>query len=258
MPRLVDALVDRLVTLGAELVVDARVSGVERGADGRWSVTAESAGGEQVVVAPADVLFVATGQQDAARLLAAHVGASLDDSMTDAARLREIVTLVVDAPDLDSAPRGAEVYAVPGTRRASGLVHQTARWDWLSRAAGPGRHVLSVAFDGSIDDPPHAGLDEAEVAALARDEASALLGVQLEAAAVRGVHRARFTLAPPASAIGHDDATGSVRTAIAGTRGLAAVGSWFAGSGLSRVVADAQSEAERLRRTVLWESPPAA
>ncbi|MCH6231698.1 FAD-dependent oxidoreductase [Microbacterium sp. CFH 31415] len=264
MLRLVDALVEKLTTLGAEVVTGARVTAVERDADARWAVSASDPAGEPIVVEPADVLFVATGQADARRLLPAHLAPSLDESMTDAAPLREIVTLVVDAPALDAAPRGAEVYAVPGTRRASGLVHQTARWAWLARAAGPGRHVLSVAFDAASapgadagpDAVPNAGLDDAAVAELARGEASALLGIDIDEAAVRGAHRAVFTLAHPASAIGHSEATEAVRRATAAARSLAAVGSWLAGSGLAQVVADAQAEAERVRRIVLWGSAP--
>jgi oxygen-dependent protoporphyrinogen oxidase len=262
MLRLVDALVEKLSALGAQVVTGALVTAVERGADDRWAVSAADPTGEPIVVAPADVLIVATGHADARRLLSPYAGAALDDSMTDAAPLREVVTIVVDAPALDAAPRGAEVYAVPGTRRASGLVHQTARWAWLSQAAGPGRHVLSVAFDvagdAGTDAGPHAGLDDAAVGELARGEASALLGLALDEAAVRGVHRACFALARPASTIGHSEATDAVRRATAGARGLAAVGSWLAGSGLAQVVADAQAEAERVRRMVLWGSAPAS
>ena len=256
MPRLVDALVDRLGVLGAELVADAGVSAVERTPDARWRIDVESPTGEVREVAPADVLVVATGAREAQRLLSAHVGEQPFDGVTDAAPLREIVTLVVDAPGLDAAPRGTEVYAVPGSHHASGLVHQTARWEWLAREAGPGRHVLSVAFDGTDDAPPNAGLSDDDVVERARDEASALLGVELAEGALLGAHRARFTLAPPASALDHADATAGVRRTVAGTAGLSVVGSWLAGSGLARVVADAQAEAERVRRDVLWRASP--
>jgi oxygen-dependent protoporphyrinogen oxidase len=35
--------------------------------------------------------------------------------------------------------------------------------------------------------------------------------------------------------------------------GLAAVGAWLAGTGLAQVVPDAQQEADRLRRALLWD-----
>ena len=51
------------------------------------------------------------------------------------------------------------------------------------------------------------------------------------------------------------DATALARQAISARRGLSAVGSWLAGGELARVVADARSEAERVRRGVLWGRP---
>src|SRR5690606_16359369 len=103
-----------------------------------------------------------------------HLPAAIDETMTDAAPRREIVTLVVDDPALRAAPRGVEVYAVPGALRASGLVHQTARWQWLAEAGGS-RHVLSVAFDASDGGAAATdGLAPADVAELGRAAASAL------------------------------------------------------------------------------------
>ncbi|MDY0908320.1 protoporphyrinogen/coproporphyrinogen oxidase [Microbacterium sp. CFBP9034] len=253
MPRLIDALRERLDGLGAELVSGAHVTAIARGADGRWTVELENpdAMPDAAAVEPADIVFVATDQSAAVRLLSPHADGHLE-GMADAAPLREIVTLVVDEPALDAGPRGAEVYAVPGSSRASGLVHQTARWEWLSRTAGPGRHVVSVAFDGPADARATAGLDDADVATLARAEASALLGVEIGAAAVKGAHRSEFPLARPASALGHAADAEAVRASIAVQPGLAAVGAWLSGSGLTRVVADAQAEADRVRRSVLW------
>ncbi|WP_240642129.1 protoporphyrinogen/coproporphyrinogen oxidase [Microbacterium sulfonylureivorans] len=257
MPRLVDALVQRLGELGADLVTDARASALERDGD-RWAVTLDPTGdGASREVLPADVVFVATDQAAARTLLSPLVADAVAEA-TDAAPTREVVTLVVDAPALDVAPRGAEVYAVPGALRASGLVHQTARWEWLARAAGPGRHVLSVAFDGADGALPTTGLGDAEIAAMARAEASALLGVEIPADAVRGVHRSVFTLARPPSAWGHAEATAAARAAVAAERGLAAVGAWLSGSGLARLVPDAQDEAERVRRGVLWGASDAS
>lgn len=254
MRQLVDALVTRLADLGAAVETGAPVDAVVRGDDG-WRALD---GAEER--ARGDVLIVATSPRAAARLLAPHAGAAVG-LMTDAASTREIVTLVVDAPDLDAAPRGSQVYRVPGSGRASGLVHGTARWEWLARSAGPGRHVVRVAFDrppGPAEDSGTSaavsGTVEAEALAAAREEASAILGVRIDDAAVRGWHRAEFPLPLPASALGHADRAAGVRTAVADVPGLAAVGAWLAGSGLAAVVADARAEAERVRRAALWGS----
>ncbi|MFE7845762.1 protoporphyrinogen/coproporphyrinogen oxidase [Microbacterium sp. NPDC057407] len=251
MTVLVDALVTRLADLGAELRPSTRVASLAR-ADDRWTATVEGADDPDLL--PAEIVIVAAGPHEAARLLTPHVGEAVAE-MTDAALLREIVTLVVDAPALDAGPRGAQVYPLPARRRASGLVHETARWEWLAREAGPGRHVLHVAFDRAAGDPESVFSDGDDPAVIARQEASALLGVALEPSAVRASHHAVFPLALPASALGHDDHAEAVRTAVAGVPGLAATGAWFAGSGLGRVVAAARDEAERVRAAALWGPP---
>lgn len=242
MGQLVTALVERLTDLGAELKTDARVSQLER-AGGRWSASVDVGEPEA-----ADVVIVAAGPSAASSLLSPLVGDAVSQ-MTDATGTREIVTLVVDAPQLDTAPRGAQTYPVPATSRASGLVHETARWEWLAQVAGPGRHVLHVAFDG----PEGAsGRGDADAATAAGEEASALLGVDLAAGAVRGSHRTVFPLPLPRSALGHDTHATAVRQAVSGHGGLAAVGAWLSGSSLAHVVADAREEAERVRRAALW------
>lgn len=247
---LVDALVARLADLGAELIADAPVSAIEREPDG-WRAI-----GATEVLATGGVLIVATGPRAAAGLLGPHAGTPVTE-MTDAASSREIVTLAVDAAALDATPRGGQVYAVPGSGAASGLTHATARWEWLARAAGPGVHVLQVAFDRPPGDTDPSATDDAAAVALARGEASALLGVELGEDAVRGWHRAEFPLPLPASAIGHEAHAAAVRAAVGGFPGLAAVGAWLAGSGLAQVVEDARDEADRVRRAVLWGSPDA-
>ncbi len=245
-PR-VDALAERLGDLGVVLSTGARVDAVERTPEG-WRARA----GDDVL-AEADILVVATGPHTAAPLLSPHVG-DVVTLMTDASSAREVVTLVVDAPALDAAPRGAQVYPVPGSGRASGLVHATARWAWLAQAAGAGRHVVQVAFDRPPGDEGEPARSDAELVAIATEEASALLGVPL--GDVAGWHRARFALPLPASALGHDERAAAVRASVAAAPGLAAVGGWLSGSGLSQVVADARDEADRVRRAALWGASP--
>lgn len=254
---IVSALVERLGDLGAELVAGAPVGELARTDDARWRVLLATDDGSGSGPLVGDVVIVATSPDDAARLLSPFA-AGVVTEMTDAATEREVVTLVVDAPELDAAPRGAQAYPLPGARTASGVVHETARWEWLADAAGQGRHVLHVAFDRGRGETSVLGPDDVAATALARAEASALLGVTLDEASVRGAHRAAFALPLPASALEHDAHAGAVRTAVAAEPGLAVVGAWLAGSGLAQVVADAREEAERVRRAVLWGSSPAS
>jgi oxygen-dependent protoporphyrinogen oxidase len=86
-----------------------------------------------------------------------------------------LVTLVLDAPELDAAPRGTGVLVGQGAPgiRARSLAHRTAKWEWLAERAG-GKHIVRLSYDGVLDD---------EVAT-ARNDAQALLGINIEAHSV--------------------------------------------------------------------------
>lgn len=274
MPQLVAALARRLAERGATVYTAARATGLVR--DGsRWTVVLAAVGdgpdspvverardardetppppdGPVPADLPADAVIVATDEAAARALLGPALGAAEFADVIAAGVAREVVTLVVDAPELDAAPRGAHVHAVPGALRATGLVHETARWEWLAREAGPARHVLRVAFGGPGVAPATATLPDAEAAALAVAEASALLGVRLDERTIVAAHRDAFRLAPPASALGQRERAATARTTVGREHGIAAVGAWLSGSGLAQVVADARDETDRLRRQVLW------
>ncbi|GAA5196160.1 protoporphyrinogen/coproporphyrinogen oxidase [Microbacterium jejuense] len=256
MPQLVAALHARLGDRGATVYTGMRATGLVRDGEAWTVVLAPEEGGHVPEVDPApteftaDAVIVATDEPAARALL----GPALHDSAFAAAEpagiAREVVTLVVEAPALDAAPRGAHVHAVPGSGAATGLVHETARWEWLARDAGPGRHVLRVAFGAPGTAPATAGLDDTAAFTLAAREASTLLGVAVER--IVAAHRDSFRLVPPASASGQRERATAARAAVAKARGLAAVGAWLAGSGLAQVVADAHAEADRVRRGALW------
>lgn len=269
MPQLVAALAARLHERGVVIRPAAPATALARH-DGAWTVSldhAGPAGADPGAPAPppeeatpreltADAVVVATDEATARALLGPVLGDGAFAEVVPAGIAREVVTLVLDAPALDAAPRGAHVHAVPGSGRASGLVHETARWEWLAREAGPGRHVVRVAFGGPDAAPATTGLSDAEAAELARGEASALLGVPLDAHVVAGFHRGAYRLAPPVSAMGQRERAARVRADLSRVPDLAVVGAWLAGSGLARVVADAQEQADALRRRVLWGAGP--
>jgi oxygen-dependent protoporphyrinogen oxidase len=112
--------------------------------------------------------------------------------------------------------------------------------------------VLKVTFGGPDSPPATAELDDTAAAELALSEASALLEVPLDAAGLRGSHRARYRQPPPVSALGHREAAAAVRTAVHAVPGLAVAGAPVAGTGLAQVVPDAIAEADRVRRAALW------
>ena len=259
MARLADALVERLEVLGAEVRTRAAVDGLER-AGATWTIrlAARDERDEDVSDAAvddgpieADVVVVAIGEAGARRLLAPHV-TGLAAEPARPGPVVEIVTLVLDAPELDAKPRGTGVLTVPGSHRAKALTHATAKWQWVAEAAGAHRHVVRVSFGTQNEEPATAGLDDDEAAALALEEASALLGVALAPHQLAGARRERFLQAQPAATVGLKAATAQARAAIQTAPGIGAVGAWLAGTGLAQVVPDAIAEAERVRRRALF------
>jgi oxygen-dependent protoporphyrinogen oxidase len=127
-------------------------------------------------------------------------------------RVVTLVTLVVDAPDLDSAPRGTGVLVAAGAAvGARALTHVTAKWRWVAELA-QGRHVLRLSYDGGAGASQAAAVDQA-----VRD-AAVLLGAPVgvpEDAAVVTWERA----APRTYAV---DGMHYVGEAVSGT-GIAAV-----------------------------------
>lgn len=246
MTRLVRALVARLEELGVQVRTDAAVVALERDGD-LWSLTI----GEERL--EADLVVVATTEDEARRLLTPVVPAL--EPMTTAPPVVEIITLVVHEPRLDTPPRGTGVLTVPGSYRAKALTHASAKWEWIADAAGPGVHVVRVSFGAQGEDPATGQLTDDAAAALALDEASALLGIRLDPASVQGSHRARWVQSQPASVIGRAEYTAAARGAIRAVPGLGAVGAWLSGTGLAQVVPDAREETDRLRRSALWGSP---
>jgi oxygen-dependent protoporphyrinogen oxidase len=285
MPRLTAALERRLGDLDVEVRRRTRAVDLTAG-DGGWRVSVESeapaatpdatappaAGAppadpdsgdpgparphEASSIVDADAVIVAVGAREARTLLAAHV-AELDTAPRETPGVIETVTLAVSASTLDTHPRGARVVRIPGTGPAAAVSHETARWAWLADAAGPGRHIVRVRFGGGDTEPATTGLTDDQARALAASEASALLGVDTAELRVLASTRTTSAAERPSSALGHAAETAAIRTAIAGSDGLAAVGAWLSGSDPADVVRDAMSEADRVRRATLWTGPPA-
>lgn len=287
MGALVDALLDDLGRFDTTVRLGTRVEQLSRDAGG-WRVRTRSAApapdggldadpddlasesdpgtpGEVPVAAEledeltADAVIVATDELSA-RALLSPVVAALAAGEQEAAVVApeiEVVTLLLDAPALDAAPRGTGVLTVPGSHTAKALTHSTAKWEWV-RAAADGRHVVRVSFGAQGEPAATAALDDDAAAALALREASALLGIPLDPSALIAAHRARYVQAQPASLIGSGERRAAARAAVQAVPGLAAVGAWLAGTGLAQVIPDAVAEADRLRHEILWNRSDAS
>jgi oxygen-dependent protoporphyrinogen oxidase len=230
---LVNALVERLdVRLGA------RVVGVER-VDADWLVRTDNG---QVLRAPR--LVLATRPEFGP--LPAAGGIALPPAPERGADIR-LVTLLLEAPELDAAPRGSGMLVAPGTAprsvRAKALTHATAKWPWLARrvrdAVGPGWHVVRLSY-GRIGEPtPEPTAEEA-----ARD-ASALLGVDLTGR-VRDVLHQHWDGALPPPTPAYRAAVKRFEQTMLAEPGIDATGGWIAGTGLAAIVGHARRTTERL------------
>ena len=286
MHVLVDALVADLeqrgvaVRTGMQLVAVRRVdAGPDAGAPAAFEVTVApvpGAGPIAVVVgrtvgrvvgraqAPAPLLVRADrlvlATPEGAGLLHAVIP-GLGELHPDPGADVVLVTLVLDAPALDAAPRGTGVLVAPGVHRvrAKALTHATAKWAWLARDAGPGRHVVRLSYgvagspavgsyatpEGTEPADPRA-LGDGALTALALRDASTLLGVALSPAQVVASARVAWSQALPRPSASHSTMVARVRLAVAGVPGLAVCGAWVAGNGLASVVPDARRAAEDL------------
>ncbi|MHB1171639.1 MAG: protoporphyrinogen/coproporphyrinogen oxidase [Lacisediminihabitans sp.] len=205
--RLVEVLEQKLSRLGVEVRTSSPVSAVEAG-----RVTL---GGGDVLEADHVIL--------AARL-AAQPGASTETAIV-------LATLVVEVPALDAAPRGTGLLIAPGVPgiRAKALTHATAKWAWLAKRAGAGRHVLRLSYDRL----PSEELRDDELQEQARADAEKLLGVPIPAASVLGFARTEW-LRPPS------------RQTV--PEGVTVIGESASGTGLATVIAHARSEVVNLLR----------
>lgn len=217
-----------------------------------WRV--ELASGETL---PADAVLLAVPGEAALRLLQNVPGtAGLADLDWPEASSVELATLVLDAPGLDAAPRGTGMLVAEdahGSVAAKALTHSTAKWDWLARAAGPHRHVLRLSYGRAGEPSRTAQLNDEAFRDLALADASTMLGMPLEASAVVGFARTRWTNALPFAALGQRERITAVRDAVEQVGGLEVTGAWLTGTGLASVVPDSREAARRIRG-LRWKS----
>ncbi|WFR67605.1 FAD-dependent oxidoreductase [Curtobacterium flaccumfaciens] len=216
--RLVDELVADMETYRVDVRLRTRATAIEEHA---------------VEVLPAG------GQRE--RLSAEHVLASTPDPRRTAPAARtgiELVTLVVDQPELDAAPRGTGMLVHPATPgvHAKAITRATVKWPWLAEAAA-GRHVLrlssaTTAADGAAVATSLQVDPEDAVGTRSTRDATALLGVPIAPRAVVGAARVRWN-GPDTTAAGLAD-------------GVVGIGEASTGRGLAGIVASSRTAAERI------------
>ncbi|MEV1128455.1 protoporphyrinogen oxidase [Agromyces sp. NPDC049794] len=271
MHRLVDALAAELDRFDVEVVTAAEVtsltrSPVEGGATRSdaprdpdaaapgWIVDAARSDDPPLRFDATYVILAAPSDASRRLLDEASFGWSTAADWPHAASV-ELVTLVLDAPALDAAPRGTGVLVVQGTPgvTAKALTHSSAKWQWLADAAG-GRHVVRLSYGRAGEPNPLDGRTDDEVADLALADAAALLGTQLDATMVRAAGRTAWRDALSHATIGQRDRVRALEDVLAAEPGIEVTGSWVAGTGLASVVPHALAAARRIRHLAVHPS----
>jgi oxygen-dependent protoporphyrinogen oxidase len=238
---LVPAIVAAVTAAGGTVRTGVRVTGLT-GTDG-WQVHTDAG------TVPARHVLLALPAPVTRELVPDRIDHALTAALDQPVAPVALVTLVLDDERLDAAPRGTGILVARRARgpRAKALTHATAKWPWLARAAGPGRHVLRLSYGrGAGEVLP----GDAELPALALADASELLGVPLRADDVVGTAVVRWDSALPVPRPGHAEAVAALRAAAA-PAGLTVVGSAMAGTGLGAVIADARGQAAALIATLI-------
>lgn len=178
-----------------------------------------------------------------------------------------LVSMILDAPELDDHPRGTGVLVAPqvSTIAAKAMTHISSKWEWadtaVTHAHGPGHHVVRLSY-GRVGETHQDALaadssDEALLRAATVDVGS-LFGVPIEPEQILEASVIRWRRSLPQTSAGHAERIAALRDRLAQTSGAGApqaqdgggrlpeihmIGAWFAGTGLARVVPDARAAA---------------
>ncbi|MGQ7786414.1 FAD-dependent oxidoreductase [Nesterenkonia sp. PF2B19] len=165
-----------------------------------------------------------------------------------------LVSMLLDAPELDGRPRGTGMLVAPGVDGvgAKAMTHVSAKWPWVAEALGAGRHLVRLSY-GRVTDAPGSGAlgmhsSDAELLAAARSDVGTLCGIGGLGDRVAEADVVRWEKALPQATAGHARRIRGMRGELAGSA-VSVVGSWFSGTGLARVVPDARATAAEILAT---------
>ncbi|WP_285726071.1 protoporphyrinogen oxidase [Psychromicrobium xiongbiense] len=243
------ALRTELEELGVTLLLDTSVQTLKRTGTA-WHV------GTPAAQLEAQRVVVATEAHGAVELLAPLLDEASAFGEAFGAEI-SLVTLVVDLPELDAAPRGTGVLVAPQVSaahptaegqvvRAKALTHATAKWPWLADEEGPGTHVLRLSYALPLVGGAETADGGQPSLELALADASALLGLTIRAEDVVDSDVLTWRSALSAAGLGQKAKIAALRAAVEQIDGLAVTGAWLAGNGMAAVIADAQAQAQRI------------
>ncbi len=249
-----DALASRVRFLGGSLRPDLGVVAVDEITDStavdRWRV--HLADGSQI---EARAVILAVDRARARSLAGNLLGAAWrgwPESHRD-----EVTTLVVDAPELDGAPRGRGVVAL-SDRTSQVLHHLTARragtrhcLRLITRTfmprTGEADEVQGEITPDDVHWPRPARVLDAAEAATACDRVAGILGIELQTDSVVSAISERRLHPPSPAAEGQWARIESFQVAVEAHPGIAVSGDWLSGTGLDAKVAHAEAAASGIR-----------
>ena len=237
--RIVERLVEDLDAAaggpGQSVRCEQRVIAIERGSHNSeaayWTVTTDAG-----LVVEAATLVAATSE--VAPLLTEFVGTEAPTT-TPGAPIA-LVALLLDAPELATAPRGTGMLISPDGRQrvmAKAMTHLTAKWPWLdaaiAQAGRPGLQIVRLSY-GSLDGEPI----QPDLA-MATADTQHLLGVDLNGRVLDHlVQRWDGSLPPPTPA--YRKALSDYLAHVEQVGSLHVVGGWIAGTGLAAIIKHAR------------------
>ncbi|QIM15597.1 NAD(P)-binding protein [Leucobacter insecticola] len=242
---LVTRLVDELELLGVELRLNAEVTAMRElvsGAGAAWEVSA----GDDVERFDAVVVTV-PGVVPPRRL--SETGGRVE-TQAPAQRI-EVLALLVESAALNAGPRGTGVLVADDARYATppiaakALTHANMKWRWLAEQLPPDHHLLRLSYGQRGSEAVTLPLADEAAGRLALADASAILGVPVEALSLRGIVRQQHTL--PTSrqpeSTKSTESTESVEPTALTPPGVVCAGEWVAGTGFAAVVPSARAAA---------------
>ncbi|MDO5723756.1 MAG: FAD-dependent oxidoreductase [Flaviflexus sp.] len=223
MHQLPAALAKRAAQRGARLLTSAKVTGLEANGSG-YAIRALIDGAEEKL--SADHVVLATSIRPARALL--EQVCAVPEVELPAGRPTSHVTLALDAPQLDEAPRGSGILCAPGAHSAKALTHLSAKWPWLREVTD--LHLVRVSYASEERIEPERALADA----------SELLGTELssyvDAYPVRW-GRALTPVTPQLRQWADSlDLPGN----------FTAIGAWRAGTGIASIIPHTLAEIEHL------------
>lgn len=204
-------------------------------------------------------LVVACSARPALRLLASANLAALDTDITipvgaPIARY----SLLVDSPELDSAPVGQGLLVAPASPAscadtqpgavespvgAKALSHLNVKWPWIAQALAPHQHLLRLSYGRLGQSEPQMSLEQALA------DVRVLTGVTIRPEQVSEHKLVRWNGTLPPLPPSYRARIAAFMSQVENIEGLAVTGAWVGGTGVNAVVAHARTNARRLQRS---------